>query len=99
MVEHELSSHLQAYLAHPVWARRITVLIGSPLRQTDLVRARAQSAIACFIHTARHQDECNTAVSQTEGDCGLKVVTILPPPSGSAHHPQCLGCEGLRSRL
>ena len=40
LVEHELPSSLQLDLSHPVWARRITVLIGSPLCQADLTRAR-----------------------------------------------------------
>ena len=41
LVEEELSSALQVYLNHPVWARRITVIIGSPLRVSDLARARS----------------------------------------------------------
>ena len=40
LVEEELSSALQVHLSHPVWARRITVIIGSPLRVADLIRAR-----------------------------------------------------------
>ena len=40
LVEHELPSSLQLDLSHPVWVRRITVLIGSPLCQADLARAR-----------------------------------------------------------
>ena len=56
MVEQELASMSQIYLSHPVWARRISVLIGSPLRLADLRRARAANAIACFIHTDRGAD-------------------------------------------
>ena len=53
LVEHELASISQIYLSHPIWARRISVLIGSPLRLSDLRRARAANAYACFIHTDR----------------------------------------------
>ena len=53
MVEKELGSISQMYLSHPIWTRRITVLIGTPLRLADLRRARASNAMACFIHTYR----------------------------------------------
>jgi len=53
MVEKELGSFSQLYLSHPIWSRRITVLIGTPLRIVDLQRARASTALACFIHTHR----------------------------------------------
>ena len=56
MVEHELGSFSQLYLSHPVWARRVSVLIGSPLRLSDLRRARASAARACFLHTDRGED-------------------------------------------
>ena len=56
LVEHELDSISQTYLSHPIWARRISVLVGSPLRVLDLRRARASSALACFIHTDRDAD-------------------------------------------
>ena len=56
MVEHELGSISQMYLSHPIWARRVSVLIGSPLRVNDLRRARASRAVACFVHTDRGMD-------------------------------------------
>ena len=40
LVEEELSSILQVHLSHPIWDRRITVVIGSPLQATDLARVR-----------------------------------------------------------
>ena len=40
LVENELPSSLLLHLSHPIWQRRITVLIGSPLRLADLNRAR-----------------------------------------------------------
>lgn len=64
MVEHELGPIAQTYLSHPVWARRISVLIGSPLRWPDLHRARASNAMACFIHTDRDSNP-EAAVSNT----------------------------------
>ncbi len=56
MVENELASSSEIYLSHPIWARRISVLIGSPLRIVDLRRARASDATSCFIHTDRDLD-------------------------------------------
>lgn len=66
LVEHELASVAQTYLSHPIWARRITVLIGSPLRVADLRRARASNALSCFIHTDRGANP-ETAVSLVGG--------------------------------
>ena len=63
LVEKELSTISQMYLRHPVWAKRITVLIGTPLRVSDLRRARAHVALACFIHTPRDQADSVEAVS------------------------------------
>lgn len=63
MVELELSSISRMYLRHPVWQKRITVLIGSPLRASDLARARANIALACFIHTPRDRGDGVEAVS------------------------------------
>ncbi len=63
MVEKELSSISQMYLRHPVWAKRITVLIGSPLRSSDLARARAHVSLSCFIHTPRDKGDGIEAVS------------------------------------
>jgi len=63
MVEKELSTILQTYLRHPVWAKRITVLIGTPLRVNDLLRARTRFALAVFIHTPRDTMDSIEAVS------------------------------------
>ncbi len=73
MVEKELSSISQMYLRHPVWAKRITVLIGSPLKSSDLARARAHVSLSCFIHTPRDKGDGIEAVS-----------TSPPPPRGTA---------------
>ncbi len=64
MVEKELGSISQLYLTHPIWRRRVTVLIGTPLRIVDLQRARASSALACFIHTNRG---CNIEAEVSNG--------------------------------
>ncbi len=63
MVEQELSSISRMYLRHPIWQKRITVLIGTPIRSADLARARAKFALACFIHTPRDRGDGVEAVS------------------------------------
>jgi hypothetical protein len=79
---------MQVYLSHPVWSSRITILIGSPMRRTDLARARADSAIACFIHTSRSGPDPETADQHTvisawsvknfAPDCKLYVHILKP---------------------
>ncbi|CAI8000617.1 Potassium channel subfamily T member 2 [Geodia barretti] len=79
---------MQVYLSHPVWSSRITILIGSPMRRTDLARARAESAIACFIHTSRSGPDPETADQHTvisawsvknfAPDCKLYVHILKP---------------------
>ncbi len=63
MLEQELPSVVQLYLSHPIWSKRITILIGSPLRLADLERARARTAYACFIHSTRDTSDPDDAVS------------------------------------
>ena len=74
MVEHELASVAQNYLSHPIWARRISVLVGSPLRISDLGRARASRALACFIHTDRMGDPELAVSTNLKINCCFSLV-------------------------
>ena len=60
---HTSCSSPQVYLSPPIWSSRITILIGSPMKKTDLARARIDTATACFIHTSRSGQDPETAVS------------------------------------
>ncbi|XP_064392695.1 potassium channel subfamily T member 1-like [Halichondria panicea] len=111
MVEKELSSISQMYLRHPVWAKRITVLIGSPLKSSDLARARAHVSLSCFIHTPRdkgdgieadhHSIMCAWAIKDFAPKVKL-YVQILHPDNRLhlADVANSVVCEGeLRSAL
>ena len=77
MLEHELPSVVQLYLSHPIWSKRITILIGSPLRLADLERARARNAYACFIHSTRDTSDPDAAVSMSRGGGPLLIGFIV----------------------
>ena len=40
MVEQPLGDSIKHLLEHPIWSRRVTILHGSPLRASDLGRAK-----------------------------------------------------------
>ena len=47
MVEQPLADGIKHLLEHPIWSQRVTILRGSPLRASDL--ARAKSVIIKYI--------------------------------------------------
>ena len=79
MVEQELASIAEIYLSHPIWARRITVLIGSPLRLSDLRRARASNAHACFIHSSRTANPDAAVSFNNYANLYIGLLLDIPP--------------------
>lgn len=88
---------------HPVWSQRISLLLGSGLRQTDLARAKARTATACFIRTTkttgstetadRHTILCAWTVKAYAPKCKLYVQIIRPENRIYLHVADEIVCE------
>ncbi|XP_068724952.1 potassium channel subfamily T member 2-like isoform X3 [Montipora capricornis] len=61
----ELDSALRILLQVPVWSQRVTYLKGSALIDEDLIRARVEDAVGCFILTDRYADDREAADKHT----------------------------------
>lgn len=61
----ELDTTMKLVLQTPTWNNRVVYIQGSALKATDLIRARMQSAEACFILAARNYNDRSAADEHT----------------------------------
>lgn len=61
----ELDTTMKLVLQTPTWNNRVVYIQGSALKASDLIRARMQSAEACFILAARNYNDRSAADEHT----------------------------------
>lgn len=61
----ELDTTMKLVLQTPTWNNRVVYIQGSALKAADLIRARMQSAEACFILAARNYNDRSAADEHT----------------------------------
>lgn len=61
----ELDTTMKLVLQTPTWSNRVIYIQGSALKAVDLIRARMQSAEACFILAARNYNDRSAADEHT----------------------------------
>lgn len=61
----ELDTTMKLVLQTPTWNNRVVYIQGSALKANDLIRARMQSAEACFILAARNYNDRSAADEHT----------------------------------